>query len=151
MTNLYPGRDCLFCGVENPIGLKLKFYLDEETNEVSTEYLPSRPYVGLGNILHGGIQTGLFDEIMGWTAHNLTGELGVTSKLEVKFLKPVYLGKQITVYCRIASRDGPRVHLEARIETLNGVVCSVATGAYYLLPYDKFHKLVQGDQDGGTL
>lgn len=95
IINLYPGRDCLFCGEENPIGLKLKFYLDEETGEVSTEYLPSRLFVGLGNVLHGGIQAGLFDEIMGWTAHNLTGEMGVTSELRVKFLKPVYLGKQI--------------------------------------------------------
>jgi acyl-coenzyme A thioesterase PaaI-like protein len=150
INNLYPGGDCLFCGAENPIGLKLKFYLDEETNEVSTEYLPSRLYVGLGNILHGGIQTGLFDEIMGWTTHSLTGEWGVTSELQVKFLKPVYLGKQISVCCHIASRDGPKVHLEARIETLDGTVCSVATGTYYLLPQAKFHKLVQGDQDGGT-
>jgi acyl-coenzyme A thioesterase PaaI-like protein len=151
MANLYPGRDCLFCGVENPIGLKLKFYLDEETNEVSTEYLPSRPYVGLGNILHGGIQTGLFDEIMGWTAHSLTGEMGVTSELQVRFLKPVYLGKQISVRCRIVSREGPRVHMEARIETLDGVVCSVATGSYYLMPRARFHGLVQGNQNESTL
>ena len=80
-TNLYPGRDRLFCRKENPIGLKLKFYPDEETGEVSTEYLPSKPFVRLGSLFHGGIQAGLVDEIMGWTTHDLAGEMGVTSEL----------------------------------------------------------------------
>jgi acyl-coenzyme A thioesterase PaaI-like protein len=146
IPNLYPDQECLFCGEKNPIGLKLKFYLDEETGEVSTEYLPSRPFVGMGNILHGGIQSGLFDEIMGWTAHNLTGEMGVTSDLEIKFLKPVYLGKRIRVYCRLASRNGPKVHLDARIEIPDGPVCSVATGTYHLLPRAEFQKLIQGQE-----
>jgi uncharacterized protein (TIGR00369 family) len=146
IANLYADQGCLFCGEKNPIGLKLKFYLDEETEEVSTEYLPSKPFGGLGNILHGGIQTGLFDEIMGWTAHSLTGEMGVTSELGVKFLKPVYLGKRIKVYCRLTSRSGPEVHLEARIETPDGTVCSVATGTYYLLPQVRFQKLIYGHE-----
>jgi acyl-coenzyme A thioesterase PaaI-like protein len=146
IANLYPDQDCLFCGERNPIGLRLKFYLDEETGEVSTEYLPSRPFVGLGNILHGGIQSGLFDEIMGWTAHHLTGEMGVTSDLRIRFLKPVYLGKRIRVYCRLTSRNGPKVRLDARIEIPDGPVCSVATGTYYLLPQIKFQKLIHGQE-----
>jgi hypothetical protein len=32
----------------------------------------------LGRILHGGIQSGLFDEIMGWTAMHVTKQVGVT-------------------------------------------------------------------------
>ena len=146
IANLYPDQECLFCGEKNPVGLKLKFYLDEETEEVSTEYLPSKPFGGLGNILHGGIQTGLFDEIMGWTAHSLTGEMGVTSELGVKFLKPIYLGKRIKVYSRLISRSGPQVHLEARIETPDGTVCSVATGTYYLLPQARFQELIHGQE-----
>ena len=146
ITNLYPDQECLFCGEKNQVGLKLKFYLDEETEEVSTEYLPSKPFGGLGNILHGGIQTGLFDEIMGWTAHSLTGEMGVTSELEIRFLKPVYLGKRVKVYCRLTSRNGPEVHLEARIETPDGTVCSIATGTYYLLPQARFRQLIYGQE-----
>ena len=144
IINQYPDQECLFCGEKNPIGLKLKFYLDEETEEVSTEYIPSKPFAGLGNILHGGIQTGLFDEIMGWTTHNLTGEMGVTSELKVKLLKPVYLGRRIKVCCRLSSRNGPKVHLDARIEIPDGTVCSVATGIYFLLPQDKFQKIIYG-------
>ena len=78
--NIYTQQECFFCGSNNPVGLKLRFYLDEEAGEVSTEYKASRLFVGLGNILHGGIQAGLFDEIMGWTAHNILKEMGVTKQ-----------------------------------------------------------------------
>ena len=93
IPNPYPEQECFFWGDKNPIGLRLKFYLDEETGEVTTDYIPSRLFMGLGNILHGGIQSGLFDEIMGWTTHTLTGQMGVTSKLNIPFLKSAYLGK----------------------------------------------------------
>ena len=146
IPNQYLDQECIFCGEKNPIGLKLKFYLEEKTGEVSTEYLPAKPFVGLGRILHGGIQAGLFDEIMGWTTHHLYGEMGVTSELSVKYLKPVYLGRKIFVSCHISSRLDSKVKLEAKIETADGTVCSVAIGTYFLLPKEKFRKLVYGSK-----
>lgn len=91
LPNNYPGQECFFCGTKNPIGLKLKFFINKATGELTTDFLPSRTFAGLGNILHGGIQAGLFDEIMGWATHWLTEEPGVTADLSLQFLKPVYL------------------------------------------------------------
>jgi uncharacterized protein (TIGR00369 family) len=145
IPNPYPEQECFFCGEKNPIGLKLRFYFDEETGEVTTDYVPSRLFVGLGNILHGGIQSGLFDEIMGWTAHTLTGQMGVTLELAIQFLKPAYLGKKLTVSCRITSHENAKVHLGATITTAGGTVCTEATGTYYLLPQDTFEKLIYGE------
>jgi acyl-coenzyme A thioesterase PaaI-like protein len=142
----YPGDACFFCGTMNPIGLKLKFFLEEETGEVSTKYLPAPHFRGLGRILHGGIQSGLFDEIMGWTAHTLSKEMGVTTDLQVKFLKPVYLGVPLKVFCRIHSRKGPKVHLEASIRQ-GGATCTTGTGTYYLLPPARFAEITEG-RDG---
>jgi uncharacterized protein (TIGR00369 family) len=146
IPNPYPEQECFFCGEKNPIGLQLKFYLDEETGVVTTEYVPSRLFMGLGNILHGGIQCGLFDEIMGWTTHILTGEMGVTSEISIHFLKPAYLGKKLIISCRIISRQNAKVQLESKIETAEGVVCARATGTYFLLPQDRFEKLVYGQE-----
>jgi uncharacterized protein (TIGR00369 family) len=146
IPNPYPEQECFFCGEKNPIGLKLRFYLDEETGEVTTEYVASRLFIGLGNILHGGIQSGLFDEIMGWTAHTLTGQMGVTSELTIQFLKPAYLGKKLMVSCRIISQQGAQVNLGAQIETAEGTVCTRATGTYYLLPQEKFDQLIYGPE-----
>jgi uncharacterized protein (TIGR00369 family) len=144
IPNPYPEQECFFCGEKNPIGLKLKFYLNEEIGEVTTAYIPSRLFMGLGNILHGGIQSGLFDEIMGWTTHTLTGQMGVTTKISMHFLRPAYIGKELTISCRITSQKNSKVQLEATIETAEGVICTRATGTYYLLPQDKFEQLVYG-------
>ena len=146
IPNPYLNQESFFCGAKNPIGLRLKFYLDEETGEVTTVYVPSKLFMGLGNILHGGIQAGLFDEIMGWTTHTLTGQMGVTSELNVNFLKPVYLGNNLIISCRIISRKNSKVHLESIIKTEEGEVCTRATGTYALLPQEKFEQLIYGQE-----
>lgn len=146
IPNPYPEQECFFCGEKNPIGLRLKFYLDEETGVVTTEYVPSKLFMGLGNILHGGIQSGLFDEIMGWTTHTLTGQMGVTTEISIRFLKPAYVGKKLIISSRITSQEKSKVQLEASIETAEGAVCTRATGTYYLLPQDKFEQLVYGQE-----
>jgi len=150
ISNPYPEQECFFCGEKNPVGLKLRFYLIEDTEEVTTEYVPSRLFMGLGNILHGGIQSGLFDEIMGWTTHTLTGQMGVTSELNINFLKPVYLGNNLIISCRIISQKNAKVHLESIIKTAEGEVCTRATGTYYLLPQDKFEQLIYGHDHRNT-
>jgi len=144
LPNLFPDENCLFCGLGNPVGLKLRFFFDEETKEVSTEYVGVKDFIGLGNVLHGGIQSGIIDEIMGWTTHSLLKRMGVAVKLNLDFLKPVYIGKKITVFCSIRSIENSKVHLEARVEYNEGDVCTRAQGIYYLLPDDKFNKLIHG-------
>ena len=102
--------------------------------------------MGLGNTLHGDIQSGLFDEIMGWTTHTLTGQMGVTSELNINFLKPAYLWEKLMISCKIISQENSKVQLEATIKTEEGEVCTQATGIYYLLPQDKFEQLVYGKE-----
>lgn len=144
LPNTYPGQECFFCGEKNPIGLKLHFFYEEATGEVTTEFLPSRVFAGLGNILHGGIQAGLFDEIMGWTTHSLTRKPGVTTDLRLQFIKPVYLETPLKVCCRIVSREDNRVNLAAEIRQPAGTVNTSATGTYFLLSQEKFDRLAYG-------
>lgn len=146
IPNIYTDQECFFCGNNNPVGLKLRFYLDEEAGEVSTEYKASRLFVGLGNILHGGIQAGLFDEIMGWTAHNILKEMGVTTELTIQYIAPAYVATTFTVTCRVVSKEGPKAKMEATIATADGVICSKATGVYHLLPKEKFNEIISGKQ-----
>ena len=144
IENPYLDGLCFYCGPNNQDGLKLKFYLDEETGEVSTEYMPSAPYIGQGNILHGGIMIGLLDEIMGWMSHVATGEMAVTSDIQVKFLRPVYLGNSVRVICRVTSIENPRIDMEADLVNRDGVVCSRATGTYHVLARERYDKLING-------
>ena len=140
----YSGDNCFFCGSKNPEGLQLKFYLDEQTEEVSAEYLPAPPYIGQGNILHGGIQMGLLDEIMGWTSYVCAGEMAVTSDFQVTFSKPVYLGRQVKVTCRVTSRKDREIHMRSQLVDSDGNVCSVATGIYRILSKSRYESLIHG-------
>lgn len=145
IPNPFANKDCFFCGQDNELGLKLKFYWDEERRETSTEYVPPRHFSGQGNILHGAIQMGLLDEIMGWTSFLYTQQNAVTSNLNVKFLKPVYInGKALKVTCLLTAMERPKVHLEATLANSGGVPCTTATGIYHLLPPEKFEALIRG-------
>ncbi|MBI5252727.1 MAG: PaaI family thioesterase [Desulfomonile tiedjei] len=95
-------------------------------------------------ILHGGIQSGIFDEIMGWATTHFTRQTGVTTELQIKFLRPVYVNRQIEARCRIASRNGDKVHLEAEISQ-NGEVCTRSLGIYLLLEPERFDRLIHSE------
>ena len=145
LPNPYNADGCFFCGPSNPQGLKLTFQETEtEPNEVVCQWTPSSIYTGFGKILHGGIQSGLFDEIMGWTTLHLTQEVAVTSTITVKFLKPLHVEQLIEVRCRIHSRDGAKVNLEAEIKDSQGNICTKATGTYVIMNRDRF-TLAVGD------
>ena len=145
LPNPYSATGCFFCGQSNPQGLKLTFQETEtEPNEVVCEWTPSSIYKGFGKVLHGGIQSGLFDEIMGWTTLHLTQTVAVTASLNVTFLKPLYVEQLIEVRCRIHSREGAKVNLEAEIKDSSGAVCTTATGTYVILDRDRFKSAVAG-------
>jgi uncharacterized protein (TIGR00369 family) len=139
----YRQSGCFFCGPDNPVGLKLTFSETEtEPNEIVCRWVPPTLYKGFGQILHGGIQTGLFDEIMGWATLHLTRKVGVTSRLEVDFLKPLFVEQEIEARCRIESLNGKKVSLAAEIRNQDGEVCSKASGIYVLMERDRFAQVV---------
>jgi acyl-coenzyme A thioesterase PaaI-like protein len=143
IPNPYRPGTCFFCGADNPIGLKLKFHETEaEPKELICRLNPSSLYAGYGRILHGGIQSGLFDEIMGWSTLQLTGHLAVTSSLQVEFLKPLYVEQEIEVRCRFTSQEGPKVNFSAEITDQEGATCTRATGAYMIVKAERFDSLV---------
>ena len=147
MKNPFPHGNCFFCGSNNKFGLKLKFYWDKEKQEAYTEYLPARHFVGQGNILHGAIQMGLLDEIMGWASYAFTEKMAVTSDINVKFLKPVYInGEKISITCQVTSKEGPKINMHAKLFNIKGEICTTALGSYHILSSKKYNALIQGDR-----
>jgi uncharacterized protein (TIGR00369 family) len=142
LHNPYAGGGCFFCGRANPIGLHLTFYeTDGDPPELLCRWTPTEAYRGLGRVLHGGIQCGLFDEIMGWAAHHFTGRSAVTGGLQVAFRRPVRLGREVTLRCRVVERRGREVHLAAELTDPEGRVCSRATGHYVQVPEERFREI----------
>ena len=146
IKNPYTENKCFFCGSENPQGLKLKFYWDNKKEEISSEYIPAQHFVGQGDILHGAIQMGLLDEIMGWASYVFAQEMAVTTNLNIDFLRPTYInGEKIILTCRVTSQEGPKINMQATLTDNQGNLCTRATGTYHLLPPDKFKNVIQND------
>jgi|Deesub1362A_J573_1020465.scaffolds.fasta_scaffold10336_1 acyl-coenzyme A thioesterase PaaI-like protein len=146
LNNPYSDQGCFFCGPANPIGLKLRFFeASTEPPELMCRWTPGEHYRGLGRVLHGGLQCGLFDEIMGWTTHHFTGQSAVTGEINVRFHGPIYIGSPLELRCRITGREGRRVYLAAEIRNHQGRECSTAQGYYVLVPAERFAQIVGKD------
>lgn len=65
----------------------MEFY--EEGEEIISRWTPKRAFQGYNNVLHGGIQATLMDEIASWLVYVKMLTAGVTSKLDIRYKKPV--------------------------------------------------------------
>ena len=85
------GYHCFGCSPDNHQGLKMEFY--EEGEMVLCNWAPVPHFGGYKNVLHGGIQATLLDEIAAWTVHVKLRTAGVTASIDLKFKKTVYIDK----------------------------------------------------------
>jgi acyl-coenzyme A thioesterase PaaI-like protein len=99
-------RDCFVCGVENPVGLHLKFY-QTSSNEVTANLTVPEYYQGYPGILHGGIAAALLDEAAGRALMgSFPPRFMFTAKLEVKYRQQVPIGKPLILVGRSMKERG---------------------------------------------
>jgi acyl-coenzyme A thioesterase PaaI-like protein len=133
------GYNCYACCPHNHDGLQMQFYEDGEY--VSSEWLPDDKFQGYLNILHGGIQSTLLDELASWTIYVKADAAGVTSKMEIFYRKPVYANQgKIILKGRLQSIRGKIALVRTELFDSQGQMCTEAMISYYLLPADKAAK-----------
>ena len=94
------GYNCFGCAPQNPSGLKMEFY--EDGKDIVSYWKPDERFQGWLNTLHGGIQATLLDEICGWVIMRKLQTAGVTTKMEIRYLKPVHTDdKKLTLRASI--------------------------------------------------
>ena len=91
MDGLLPGyKKCFFCGpATGGLGLELRY----GDGKAACEFTASDKFQGYDGILHGGIVSGILDEVMWWTVFTQTRQMCATSRIEVEFKRPVECGK----------------------------------------------------------
>ena len=84
-------RMCFVCGRENPTGLHLKFYEDQQAEQILAEITIPEVYQGYPGVVHGGIVAAILDEVSGRAAMMYQSQdyFWVTAKLEVRDRKSV--------------------------------------------------------------
>ncbi len=81
-------------------------------------------------IAHGVLSLGLISAVLGT---QLPGPGAIYLSQEVRFLRPVYLGEQITAEVEVLSWDTERRHLRLRTRCLNAQGAEIVTGEALLL------------------
>ncbi len=125
--------NCFACSPYNQGGLQLEFW--EEGNEIITHWNPQKKYEGWQGVLHGGIQATLLDEIGGWVVMLKLKTAGVTTQMNVQYLKPVKVSKgQLTIKGRIVSEEGREAKIACTLYDGEGVECAKADVSYFVFP-----------------
>lgn len=125
-----PGYNCIGCSPDNPMGLHLDFWEDGE--DVVSRWTPTADYQGWIDTLHGGVQSLLLDEVAGWVVTRKLQTTGVTSKMEVQYVKPISTyDSLLTIRARISRQMRNVALIAGEIYNAHGEVCTKATLTYF--------------------
>jgi uncharacterized protein (TIGR00369 family) len=122
MEKLPGSRGCYVCGRENPISLKLNFYVSEN-GDVLSEFSFSENYAGYPGMVHGGNIVAVLDETAGRAVTTDDPDcFMVTSELKVKYLKPVPTNTPLVSVGKQVKKRGRLAVGHSEIQTKDGVV-----------------------------
>jgi acyl-coenzyme A thioesterase PaaI-like protein len=142
MATLQPNsRHCFVCGLENPIGLKLRIY-QIEPGVIETNYTAPEHFQGYPGVLHGGIVGAILDEISG---RSLMGDdpqhprFLFTGKLELKYRRNVPVGKPLRIVGKAGRDKGRAAEAWAGIyDAETGELLAEANALHINVPPDQF-------------
>lgn len=127
---------CFGCSPKNNAGVKMTFY--EDGDEIVSVWKPESHFQGWHNTLHGGIQTLLMDEIAGWVVSRKLQTAGVTSKIEIKFKKPLYTtDKFMIIRGSISEIKRNIVIINTSIHNSENELCAEAECIYFTFNKEK--------------
>lgn len=127
------GYNCIGCAPNNPIGLHMEFHVDGE--DVIGIWKPEQNYQGWIDVLHGGIQSLMMDEVGRWFVGYHKGVNAVTKELNVKFLKTVSTRwEKIKVRAKKVSEERADIKVHMDLINPDGEICATADATYFMNP-----------------
>ena len=130
-----PEDTCFGCGHQNERGLKLVFTRTGERT-VEAEYEVASHWCGPPDIVHGGIQAALLDEVTGAAAACGfdDGAPVVTADLHLRFRRPCPAGKPLRIQAEIQRIEGHDAFVTGEIRDADGEVLTRAEARWRRLP-----------------
>ena len=125
--------NCFGCSPRNELGLRLEFW--DAGDYLMTRWDPKSWMMGYHNILHGGIQATLMDEIAGWVVLVKCKTGGVTTDMSIRYLKPVSITKGVVeVRSALKKYEGNQATIECELMDGEGQMCATAEVRYFCYP-----------------
>ena len=123
---------CFGCSPYNKSGLQLEFW--EDGDEVFATWEPQTELMSWQNVLHGGIQATLMDEVSGWLVYVKCATAGVTSEMNVKYRRPLLISNGlVTVRCKLREHNRKFATIDAVVIS-NNETCAEGVLKFYLYP-----------------
>ena len=130
------GYNCFGCSPDHQTGLHLSFL--EEGAELIAEWEPEARFEGYHGVLHGGIQATILDEIASWVVYVKIKVAGVTSSMNVRYHKPIYLnGGPLKIHAGLMKMRRNLADIHASIYDSNNELCCEATITYFTFSEEK--------------
>ena len=129
------GYNCFACSPNNENGLQMTFV--EEGDYLLCDWEPRGFMAGYNNILHGGIQATLLDEIASWFIQVKMKTAGVTSNMNLRLKRTVHMN-QGTLKLRAWLKEVRRNLVDVNVELMNpdGKVGAEGVITYYTFTED---------------
>ena len=127
------GYNCFACCPSNPFGLKMEFY--EDGDEIVSFWEPDGEHQSWINTLHGGIQAALLDELCGWVVFRKFQTGAVTSKMEVRYRKPVKISEgPLTLRAKVVDQHRNIITISTQIFNSSEQLCTEGRCVFFILP-----------------
>jgi acyl-coenzyme A thioesterase PaaI-like protein len=142
-------RWCFVCGIENPCGLKIRFFNDEH-HRCTARITLGEQYQSYPGIVHGGILATILDETMGRAIlaegnepREITDERFMfTAKIEIRYRKSVPLNQEFVVRGRVDKDRGRLVMVSGEIVLADGTVAVEASATLADIPPDQIGQML---------
>jgi len=109
----FNANNCFVCGPDNPIGLKIKFTIDDD--EVCRgKFTPTENHVGYQNTTHGGIIFSLLDDVMAnWLF--LKNQVAQTAQCDLRYRQVLPINNEVLL-------EGRCIKTKSRVAFMQGRV-----------------------------
>ncbi|MBC8321555.1 MAG: PaaI family thioesterase [Bacteroidetes bacterium] len=129
------GYNCFGCSPKNDLGLKMNFF--EDGDYLICDWEPNGLLQGYHNVLHGGIQATLMDEIGSWFVQVKIKTAGVTSKMNIRYIHPVSIGDgNIKLRASLLQKRRNLVDVKVELFDTSEKLCANGELTYYTFPIE---------------
>jgi acyl-coenzyme A thioesterase PaaI-like protein len=134
-----PDQACFGCGPHNERGLRLRFRREGDT--VTTRFTLERGHDGPPDLLHGGLQATICDELAGWVLVGLRDRIGLTTSMQVRYIRGIRLGEPCDGVGRIANEAEGLTTVRVKL-LQDGKLCCTASISYAMASSERMETLL---------
>jgi acyl-coenzyme A thioesterase PaaI-like protein len=137
--------DCFVCHPDNPRGLHIPFFHDDEAGVVRAEFTLGADFSGAPRFVHGGLVLTLLDEAMAWAVVAIAERFGVVRTSSAGFRRPVRIDAPHRVEAVVEEQTDRSIATWAQVLDADGRRCAQAKARFAILSEETARAAIGSD------